>query len=111
MGKRGRLVLQELRGRGEWQVLVDQLGRREYVETQVFRELKESQDCRAHQQEQSTLAGAAPPAPLTRELSSSMLAELEEHPVLTKEEQQTLSVYQMIQTISNIRVEYKAPVM
>ena len=35
MGKRETLAHQELRGRGEWLVLVDQLGRRVHKETQV----------------------------------------------------------------------------
>ena len=35
MGKRGALVHQELRGRGEQLVLMDQLGRRVNKETQV----------------------------------------------------------------------------
>ena len=51
-----------------------------HQETQVCQEVEENQECRAHQQEeQSTLAGAGIPAPLARELSSSMLAELEGH--------------------------------
>ena len=78
------------------------------METQVCKELKERQDCRDHQQEeQSTLAGAVPPAPLTRELHSSTLEELERHPMTPKEEQQTICVYQMILTISSTRVECK----
>ena len=105
MGKRGTLVHQELRGRGEWLVLVDQLGITVYKETRV---LKESQDCRAHkQEEQSTLAGAGPPAPLARELSFSMPAELEGHLGSIQEEQQTICVYQMILTISSTRLEYR----
>ena len=39
MGKRGRWVHLELRGRGEWQVLLVQLGRRACMETQVCEEL------------------------------------------------------------------------
>ena len=35
MGKRGTLVHKELRGRGEWLVLMGQLGRRVHKETQV----------------------------------------------------------------------------
>ena len=108
MGKRVRWVNQEHRERGEWQVHVGQLGRRVCMETQVCKEVKERQDCRAHQQEeQSTLAGAVPPAPLTRELHSSTLAELEGRIGTTKEEQQTICVYQMILTISSTRVECK----
>ena len=60
------------------------------------------------QEEQSTLAGAVPPAPLTRELHSSTLVELERHLQHTKEEQQTICVCQMILTISSTRVECKA---
>ena len=79
------------------------------METQVCEEVKERQDCRVHQQEeQSTLAGAVPPAPLTRELHSSTLEELEGHAMPTQEEEQTICVYQMIQTISSTRVECKA---
>ena len=82
------------------------------METKVCEEFKERQDCRAHQQEeQSTLAGAVPPAPLTRELHSSTLAELEGHAMTTKEEEQIISVYQMIQTISSTRVECKDVVL
>ena len=78
------------------------------METQVCEEVKERQDCRVHQQEeQSTLAGAVPPAPLTRELHSSTLAELEGHAMITQEEQQTICVYQTIPTISSTRVECK----
>ena len=127
MGKRGRWVQQEHRERGVWQVHVGQLV---FVETQVCKETQdwkdlkvhevlkenkvckdfmESQDCRVHQQEeQSTLAGAVPPAPLSRELHSSTLEELERHVGSTEEEQQTISVYQMIQTISSTRVECRA---
>ena len=82
------------------------------MESQVCKEVKESQDCRVHQQEeQSTLAGAVPPAPLTRELHSSTLAELERHAMTTKEEEQIISVCQMIQTISSTRVECRATVI
>ena len=108
MGKRVRLVYQERRERWEWQVHVGQLGRRVCMEIQVCEDLKERQDCRVHQQEeQSTLAGAVPPAPLTRELHSSTLEELEGRVGTTKEEQQTICVYQMILTISSTRVECK----
>ena len=109
MRKRGRWVQQEHRERGEWQVHMGQLGRRVCMEIQVCEEVKESQDCRVHQEEeeQSTLAGAVPPAPLTRGLHSSTLAELEGRVGTTKEEQQTICVYQMIQTISSTRVECK----
>ena len=109
VGKRVRWVHQEHRERWEWQVHVGQLGRRVCMETQVCEEVKERQVCRVHQQEeQSTLAGAVPPAPLTRELHSSTLEELEGRVWTTKEEQQTISVYQMILTISSTRVECKA---
>ena len=108
MGKRVRWVHQGHRERGEWQVHVGQLGKKVCMETQVCKGFKERQDCRVHQQEeQSTLAGAVPPAPLTRELHSSTLAELEGRVGTTKEEQQTISVYQMILTISSTRVECK----
>ena len=108
MRKRVRWVHQGHRERGEWQVHVGQLGRRVCMETQVCKEVKERQDCRVHQQEeQSTLAGAVPPAPLTRELHSSTLEELQGHIGTTKEEQQTICVYQMILTISSTRVECK----
>ena len=82
------------------------------METQVCEDFKESQDCRIHQQEeQFTLAGAVPPALLTRELHSSTLEELEGHAMTTKEEQQTICVYQMILTISSTGVECKAAAM
>ena len=78
------------------------------METQVCEEVKERQDCRVHQQEeQSTLAGGVPPAPLTRELHSSTLEELEGLIGRTVEEQQTICVCQMILTISSTRVECK----
>ena len=78
------------------------------METQVCEEVKESQDCRVHpQEEQSTLAGAVPPAPLTRELHSSTLEELEGLIGSRKEEEQTICVFQMILTISSTRVECK----
>ena len=63
------------------------------------------------QEEQSTLAGAVSPAPLTRELHSSTLEELQGHIGTTKEEQQTICVYQMIQTIFSTRVECKDVVL
>ena len=84
MGKRGRLAHQGHRERWERQVHVGQLGRRVCMESQVCKGFKERQDCRIHQQEeQSTLTGAVPPAPLTRELHSSTLEELERHPYST----------------------------
>ena len=108
MGERGTLVHQELRGRGEWLVLMGQLGRRVQEETEEAQVCRVSQDYRAHQEEeQSTLAGVGPPAPLARELSSSMPAELVGHPGSIREEQQTICVYQMILTISSIRLEYR----
>ena len=108
MRKRVRWVHQGHTERGEWQVHVGQLGRRVCMETQVCKEFRERQDCRVHQQEeQSTLAGAVSPAPLTWELHSSTLEELEGHAGTTKEGQQTISVYQMILTISSTRVECK----
>ena len=129
-GEKGRWVHQEHRERGEWQVHMGHLGRRvcmetkvceefkenkvckDFKETQVCEELKERQDCRVHQQEeQPTLAGAVPPAPLTRELHSSTLEELEGHAMTTQEEQQTICVYQMILTISSTRVECKDVVL
>ena len=59
------------------------------------------------QEEQSTLAGVAPPAPLSRELTSSTLVEPVGHLTPIKEEQQTICVYQMILTISSTRVVCK----
>ena len=62
-------------------------------------------NCRVHQQEEpSTLAGAVPPAPLTKELHSSTLEELQGHPYSTVEELQIICVYQMILTISHMSV-------
>ena len=58
----------------------------------VCEAVKESHGCTVQQnvEEQSTLAGAVPPAPLTRELHSSTLAELEGLPLSgTVEELQT----------------------
>ena len=101
-------VYQELRGRREWLVLVGQLGRRVHKEIQVCKEIKGSKEYRAHQQEeQSTLAGVGPPAPLAMELSSSMLGELGVHLFNRVEDQQSMCVYQMILTIFSIRVEYR----
>ena len=57
------------------------------------------------------LAGAVPPAPLTRELHSSTLEELEGLIGSRKEEEQTICVFQMILTISSTRVECKAAAM
>ena len=111
-GEKGEVGSPGAQGERGWQVHVGQLGRRVCMETQVCEEVKERQDCRVHQQEeQSTLAGAVPPALLTRELHSSTLAELERHAMTTKEEEQIISVCQMIQTISSTRVECRATVI
>ena len=78
------------------------------METQVYVELKENLDCRVHQEEElSTLAGAGQPAPLTKELSCSILGELGGLAGSKMGEQPTFFVYQMIQTIFHMRVEYK----
>ena len=113
LGKRGRWVHQEHRERWEWQVHVGQLVKKVCMETKVCKEFRERQDCRVHQEEeeQSTLAGAVPPAPLTRELHSSTLAELEGHPYRSLEEEQIICVYQMIQTISHMSVVCRATAM
>ena len=99
MGKEVSQVHKDLRERREWLVLMGQSGHRVNQDNQVFKVVKERQECRdcrdcweskAHQQEeQSTLAGAGPPAPLTRELSYSMPAELQGHLSSSKEEWQT----------------------
>ena len=76
------------------------------VETLVCVGLKEYRDYRAHPQDvPPTLAGVGQPAPPPRAPSSYMLVELEGHTISTQEEQPTISVCQMIQTISNTRVE------
>ena len=79
-----------------------------HKETEEAQECRVSQDCMVHQQEeQSTLAGVGPPAPLARELSSSMLAELEGHLESFQEEQQTICAFQTILTVSITRVDYR----
>ena len=99
---------QDWKGLKVHEVLKENKVCKDFKEAQVCEDLKGSQDCRVHQQEeQSTLAGAAPPAPLTRELHSSTLAELEGLIIRTVEELQTFCVYQMILTISSISVECK----
>ena len=69
--------------------------------------LYNNDDVQQNVEEQSTLARAVPPAPLTRELHSSTLEELEGIIIRTVEEQQTICVCQMILTISSTRVECK----
>ena len=100
--------LREIKEQLELQVLEELLGRRVCLETQVYVELKENQDCRVHQEEElSTLAGAGQPAPLTKELIYSTLGELGGLTGMKKGEQPTFFVCQMIQTIFHMRVEYK----
>ena len=85
--------------------------RKACIVTPACKGLKENRESRVHHQEESpTLAGVGQPAPLARELSWCMQAELGELTICTKEEQPTISVCQMIPTICNIRVEYKATV-
>ena len=74
--------------------------RKACVETPAYKDLKENRESRVHHQEESpTLAGVGQPAPLVRELSWCMQAELGELTIRTKEEQPTISVCQMIPTI------------
>ena len=103
-GTRGSMECKELLG---YWVPVDQLVRKACVETPACKDLKENRESRVHHQEESpTLAGVGQPAPLARELSWCMQAELGQLAMITKEEQPTISVCQMILTICNIRVEY-----
>ena len=86
--------------------------RKECMEIPACKGLKENRESRVHHQEESpTLAGVGQPAPLARELSWCMQAELGELTISTKEEQPTISVCLIILTICNIRVEYKVQVM
>ena len=108
-GEQGLLGPQGLQGK---QVLVGQLVRKACVETQACVVLKENRDHRDQSQEESsTLVGEGQPVPLARVQSSYILVELEGLAGTTQEEEPTISVCLMIQTISNTLVEYKAGVM
>ena len=74
-------------------------------ETQVIMELKESQGYQ--EAELSTLAGVEQPVPQSRELSYSILGELEGLVISIKVVQPTTYVYQIILTIFHMRVGYK----
>ena len=111
-GEKGDKGIHGMQGLLGFQVPVDQLVRKAYVETPACKDLKENRESRVHHQEESpTLAGVGQPAPLARELSWCMQAELGEHIGITKEEQPTISVCLIILTTCNIRVEYKVQVM
>ena len=78
------------------------------VETLVCLGLKGNGEPRAHQQEgQCTSAGGGPPVPVARELNSSTLEELQGVAMITKEEEQTISVCQMTLNTCNMAVEVK----
>ena len=78
------------------------------VETTVSLDLKGNREPRAHQQEgQCTSAGGGPPVPVTRELNSSTLEELQGVAMIPKEEEQTISVCQMILNTCNMAMEFK----
>ena len=110
--RRGTRVSMECRDLLGFLVPVDQLARKVCVETPAYKGLKENKESRVHHQEESpTLAGVGQPAPLAREQSWYMQAELGELTGSTVEEQPTISVCQMTLTICNIRVEYKATVI
>ena len=79
------------------------------METPACLGLKGNREPRVHQQEgPPTFAGGGQSAPVTRELSSSTLEELEGLTVYTQEELLTTSACQMIQITSSTRVEFKA---
>ena len=91
---------------------IEDVVRKACVETLVCLGLKENRDHRAQpQEESSTLAGVGQPAPPPRVPSSYMLVELEGLTGSSQEEQPTISACQMIQTISNTRVECRDSVM
>ena len=78
------------------------------VETLVCLDLKGNGEPRAHQQEgQCTSAGGGPPVPVARELNSSTLEELQGVTIITKEEEQTISVCQMTLNTCNMAMEFK----
>ena len=84
------------------------MGQRERREILGSKDNKEPKD---HQQEgPPTFAGEGQPVH-AMELSYSTLEEQEGLTLATVEEQPTISVCQMIQIISNTRVEFKARVM
>ena len=82
--------------------------RKACVETLVCMGIKEYRDHQAHPQEESpTLAGVGQTAPPPRAPSSYMLVELQRLLGANMEEVLTISVCQMILTISNTIVEWK----
>ena len=108
----GHKEFQEWRGQEEYLVSGGQWERRECVETPDCLGLKDNGEPRDHQQEgPPTFAGEGQPVQVAMELSYSTLEEQEELTINTVEEQPTISVCQMIQIISNTRVEFKAVVM
>ena len=96
------------KARLEFLVPVGQWGTKVIVETLVCLGLKGNGEPRAHQQEgQCTSAGGGSPVPVTRELNSSTLEELQGVAILTKEEEQTISVCQMILNTCNMAMGIK----
>ena len=96
-GQQGRRASEEIGGRrecGETRGGVDLKGHR-------VRQLVE----------QSTFAGAGPPAPLTREPSCCITGQLGVLAPVTKVEELISYVCQVTQTTSNTRVEFKAKIM
>ena len=89
-----------------------QLVRKACRETQACKGLKENRESRVHHQEESpTLAGVGQPAPLTRELSWCIQAELGELTWNGQEAEPTISACQMIQTTWTLHPECRAPVI
>ena len=105
---RQRRELQDNKARLEFPVPVGQWGKKVIVETLVCLGLKGYREPRAHQQEgQCTSAGGGPPVPVTRELNSSTLEELQGVSIIPKEEEQTISVCQMSLNTCNMAMGFK----
>ena len=104
--------LQDHKARLEFLVPVGQWGTKVIMETLVCLGLKGNGEPRAHQQEgQCTSAGGTPPVPVTRELNSSTLEELQGIAMITKEEEQTISVCQMTLNTCNTAMGFKEGVI
>ena len=83
--RRERGELQDHKARLEFLVPGGQWETKVIVETLVCLDLKGNGEPRAHQQEgQCTSAGGTPPVPVTRELNSSTLEELQGVAMITK---------------------------
>ena len=87
------------------EVLLGYLGHPDRKESQVREDHKDQPPQEG--EEQLTLAGVGPPAPLVMELSLSMLAELVGHLSHIQGERQISYVYQRILTIFSSREKYK----